>query len=146
MKLEKGSYTLVSPDMGGMRRIKLLSELLDGAPFAAIEKNRDLETGNVETAKVEGKITETCFIVDDMISSGGTIVKGLSALSKLGAKKMYVMATHAVFSDNAPSLLQSSKATKVFITDSIAVPDQKKFRKLNVLSIADLILESLTKK
>jgi ribose-phosphate pyrophosphokinase len=143
MKLAKGSYTLVTPDMGGIRRIKLLSEMLDGAPFASVEKNRDLETGKVEAAKVEGKIAETVFVVDDMISSGGTIVKAIGALSKLGAKEMFIMATHAVFSENAPALLETSGARKVYITDSISVPDNKRFKKLEVLSIADLIAKSL---
>jgi ribose-phosphate pyrophosphokinase len=143
MNLPNGSYTLATPDMGGIRRIKLLSEMLDNAPYAAVEKNRDLETGNVEMAKVEGKITDTCFVVDDMISSGGTIVKALDALSEHGAKNLYVMATHAVFSENAPRLLQASRARKVFITDSISVPDSKRFKKLEILSIADLIAGEL---
>jgi ribose-phosphate pyrophosphokinase len=131
--------------MGGIRRIKILSEMLDNAPYATVEKNRDLETGNVEMAKVEGKINDTCFVVDDMISSGGTIVKALDALSEHGAKNLYVMATHAVFSENAPRLLQTSKAKKVYITDSISVPDSKRFRKLEILSIADLIAQELKK-
>ncbi|HVZ66723.1 MAG TPA: ribose-phosphate pyrophosphokinase [Patescibacteria group bacterium] len=143
MNLREGSYTLVTPDMGGIRRIEILSKLLNGAPYATIEKNRDLETGSVEAAKVQGEIKETCFIVDDMISSGGTIIKGLKALQDQGAKNMYVMATHAVFSDNAPALLETSKAKGVFVTDSIPVPPNKKFKKLEIISIAKLLASSL---
>lgn len=143
MKLKKDSYTLVTPDRGGIRRIKLLSGLLDNAPYAAIEKNRDLETGNVVASKIEGKINETCFIVDDMISSGGTIVKAITALKKMGAKTTYVMATHGVFSENAPRLLQTSDAEKVYVTNSIPIPSEKQFDKLEILSIADLIAKGL---
>ncbi len=143
MKLASNTFTLVTPDSGGVRRVMILSGMLGNAHYAVIEKNRDLETGNVETAKVEGKIQEICFVVDDMISSGGTIVKAVDALIARGAKKIYVMATHGIFSENAPRLLETSKAKKIFVTDSIPVPDSKKFKKLEILSIADLIAKSL---
>ncbi len=143
LNLPKDSYTLVTPDKGGVRRVKLLSEMLGNAPYATIQKNRDLETGNVEASKVEDKIEKICFVIDDMISSGGTIVKALDALTEAGAKELYVMATHGVFSENAPRLLQTSKAKKVFVTNSIPVPEAKRFRKLQVLSIADLIAQHI---
>ena len=143
MDLSKGSFSVVTPDMGGIRRIKIISEMVGGAPYATIEKNRDLETGNVEAAKVEGEIKETCFIVDDMISSGGTIVKAVDALKAQGAKTIYVMATHGVLSENAPKLLQESGAEKIFVTDSLPVSSEKKFDKLEILSIADLIAKGI---
>lgn len=143
MKLAPNSFTLVTPDMGGIRRIKILSELLDNAPYATIEKNRDLETGNVEAAKVEGKINKTCFIVDDMISSGGTIIKGLDTLSEMGAEDLYVMVTHAVFSKQAPSLLENSLAQRIFVTDSLPLTNKQRFQKLEVLSIAPLLANAL---
>ncbi len=143
MKLAKDSYSVVSPDMGGIRRIKQLSEMLDGAPYAAMEKNRDLETGDLVTNNVEGQIKETCFVVDDMISSGGTIVKAIPPLKKMGAKKIYVMATHAVFSDDAPKLLEACDTEKVYVTDSIFVPKDKRFGKLEILSIASLLSASI---
>jgi ribose-phosphate pyrophosphokinase len=143
MKLDKNSYTLVTPDMGGIRRIKILSEMLSSAPYATIEKNRDLETGIVETAKVEGKINKTCFIVDDMISSGGTIIKALDALRDMGAKDLYVMSTHAVFSEQAPNVLENSIASKVFVTDSLPLTQKQEFQKLEVLSIASLLAHAL---
>lgn len=143
MNLDQHSYTLVTPDMGGIRRIKILSELLGNAPFATIEKNRDLETGAVEAAEVEGEIKKIAFVVDDMISSGGTIIKALDALREKGAEKMYVMATHAVFSENAPQLLERSKAKKVFVTDSMPISSQKQFRKLEIISLAPTISRNL---
>lgn len=143
MKLAPNSFTLVTPDMGGIRRIKILSELLDNAPYATIEKNRDLETGNVEAAKTEGEFKKTCFIVDDMISSGGTIIQAANVCKEKGAEQVYLMVTHAVFSKQAPQLLQSSIAQKVFVTDSLPLTDKQKFSKLEILSIAPLIAKSL---
>jgi len=134
---------LVSPDMGGIRRIELISKMLSDMPYATIEKNRDLATGHVEMATITGEITHRVLIVDDMISSGGTIVKAGEALKKKGAKEVYVFATHPVFSDEAPKLLQNSVVDRVYVTDSVLVSDEKLFPKLHILSISEMIAQSL---
>jgi len=134
---------LVSPDMGGIRRIELISKMLSDMPYATIEKNRDLATGHVEMAAITGEITHRVLIVDDMISSGGTIVKAGEALKKKGAKEVYVFATHPVFSDEAPKLLQNSVVDRVYVTDSVLVSDEKLFPKLHILSISEMIAQSL---
>lgn len=134
---------LVSPDMGGIRRIKQISEMLNSMPYAVIEKNRDLATGHVEMASIEGEITHRVLIVDDMISSGGTIVKAAEALKEKGAKEVYVFVTHPVFSKDAPKLLEGSVVDKVFVTDSVFVPEEKRFPKLQILSLAPAIAEVL---
>lgn len=90
------SATLVSPDMGGIRRIKILSEMLNNMPFAIIEKNRDLETGAIAASKIEGPVGKTAVIVDDMISSGGTIEVASKVLKENGAEEIYVFVTHPV--------------------------------------------------
>lgn len=143
MKIQKKNMTLVTPDMGGIRRIKMLSELFEGVEYASVEKDRDLETGALEIAEVHGRIKETCFIVDDMISSGETIVKAVDALLEQGAKKIYVMATHPVFSGKAVELLKNCRAEKVIVTDSIPVSGEKQFKKLEILSIDEIIAKSV---
>jgi ribose-phosphate pyrophosphokinase len=143
---DKNNICIVSPDMGGIRRIKILSELLDGAEYAVIEKERNYETGEVEATRLaEGKVKEICFIVDDMISSGKTIVEAVNTLEKMGAKEIYVMATHPVFSEGSTELLQNSKARKVIVTDTVQVPEEKRFEKLEILSIADLVARNIHK-
>jgi len=141
----QSDLVLVSPDMGGIRRIKILSELLDNAPWATIEKNRDLATGAVTANKLEGSAVDgkDVIIVDDMISTGKTIATACELLEKRGAKDIYVFATHAVFSKEAPEILQNSKANKIFVTDSIFVPEEKQFQKLKILSIDDVIAKTL---
>ena len=134
---------LVSPDMGGIRRIKLLSEMLGGMPFAVIEKNRDLTTGKITMAGISGKVRENAIIVDDMISTGGTIVEAANLLKSKGARNIYVFATHAVFSKDAPKILGSSILKKVYVTDTINIPKEKQFEKLKVLSVSELIANQL---
>ncbi len=140
------SCVLVSPDMGGIARIKKLSELLDDMPYAAIEKDRDLESGAISSTSfgegsVKGK--KIAFMVDDMISSGKTIVAAASVLEKNGISDIYVFATHAVFSEEAHVVLQNSKVKKVFVTDSVYVAPEKGFKKLEIISIAKTIGQEL---
>jgi ribose-phosphate pyrophosphokinase len=130
---------LVSPDMGGIRRIKILSDLLGGMPYAAIEKERDLSTGQVEAVDIDGEVGRRAIMVDDMISSGSTMVKAAELLNSRGVEEIYVFATHAVFSDEASSLLQNSKIQDVFVTDTVYIPRDKYFPKLTVLTVSDII-------
>lgn len=135
---------LISPDMGGIRRIKILSKLLNGAPFGSIEKNRDLETGHVVAEKITGDVKgKNVFLVDDMISTGGTILTACNLLREKGAKEVYVFATHAVFCKEAVQILKRANAKKIFVTDTIGVPDRKQFDNLEILSVAGIIAKEL---
>lgn len=134
---------LVTPDMGGIRRIKILSAMLDKMPYMTIVKNRDLATGEVEAASSKGEVKRRAIIVDDMISSGHTIVEAAKLLQKQGAEEIIVMATHAVFSSTAPQLLQDSLAAKIYVTDSVYISSEKQFAKLIVLSLAPLIARKI---
>jgi len=137
------NMVLVSPDMGGIRRIKYLSEKT-GLSFATIEKNRDLKTGKVESSKIEGDVKgKNVAIVDDMISTGGTIRAAVELLKKNGAKRINVFATHAVLAGDASSILENLDVEKVYVTDTIDTPQDKKFSKLEILSVADLIAKEL---
>ena len=138
------STMLVSPDMGGIRRIKLLSEILNNMPYAVIEKNRDLVSGKVTMTGISGEVKENAIIVDDMISTGGTIVTAANLLKNKGAKNIYVFATHAVFSKDAPRILSSPLIKKVYVTDTIDIPKEKRFQKLEVLSVAEMVATSLS--
>lgn len=133
---------LVSPDMGGRRRIKLLSEMLN-MPYAIIEKHRDLQTGKVTADTIEGDIRKKVVIFDDMISSGRTIAVACELLQKHGIEEIFVFATHPVFSDDAPKILENCMAKKIYVTDTVFVPKEKFFPKLEILSVAPLIAEKL---
>lgn len=145
---------LVSPDMGGVRRATLLSEMLH-IPIASIEKNRDLKTGEISAQIVHGEVKKHAIIVDDMISSGLTIVEAVKMLREHGAQKQWVFATHAVFSDSAKSgtgrysakqNLEGLPVEKIYVTDTLFVPEEKRFGKLEILSVAEIIAEALRKR
>jgi ribose-phosphate pyrophosphokinase len=135
--------TIVSPDMGGLRRLQQIDELLGGVNKVSINKDRNYASGEISVAAFEGEIRGVCFIVDDIISTGKTIVQAVETLVKEGAEKVYVFGTHAVFSENASEILQNCDAEKIFVTDSIPVVSEKKFEKLEVLPIASLIASAI---
>lgn len=139
---------LVTPDLGGIRRIKIVSDLLKGMPHIAIEKNRDVNSGAINASGIRNESGEslqgkTAFIIDDMISSGGTIAQAAGILKKQGVKNIYVFATHAVFSDKAPTILQEGEVEKVFVTDTLYVAEDKQFKKLEIISVASLVAQEL---
>jgi ribose-phosphate pyrophosphokinase len=134
---------LISPDMGGIRRIKLLSEMLGNLPYAVVEKDRDLASGSVEAVSVEGTLAKRALLVDDMIASGSTMVKAAELLQQKGVEHFIAFGTHAVFSKEAPELLNNSLLEKVYVTDTVWIPDEKKFQKLEVLTVADLLAREL---
>lgn len=135
---------LVSPDMGGIRRIKDVSEALGNIPFATVTKNRDLATGEINDSNLDGDVRgKTAVIVDDMISTGKTMVEAAEILLENGAKKVFVFATHAVFARDAGKLLQNSKIEKIVTTDTIAVPAYNQFPKLEILSVAEVAAKAL---
>lgn len=145
-------FILVSPDMGGLRRIQQISELLNNMPWIATVKDRDLRTGEIEIAKfdffesglsevdLEGRVA---FIVDDMASSGGTLIQSADLLKKHGVFEVYAFVTHPIFSIDASDKIQHSAIKKIYVTDSVLVPDEKKFEKLEILSVAEMIAEKL---
>lgn len=137
---------LVSPDMGGIRRIQLLAGLLGNKiPCISIEKNRDLNTGEVKSTKVNGEVKKRAIIVDDVISTGKTLISAADLLKKNGAEEIYVMATHGIFAGDAPKDLEESIIKKVIVSDTIEVRKNRRFNKLEVASVSKLIIEELQK-
>jgi ribose-phosphate pyrophosphokinase len=134
---------LVTPDMGGIRRIEILSRLLSDMPFISVEKNRDLATGNLEVSQFTGEVKKRCLITDDMASSGKTLVQAAELMKSHGAEEIYAFVTHAVFSEDAPDLLQNSIIEKIYVTDSVLVPEEKKFAKLHILSLSEMIAHEI---
>jgi ribose-phosphate pyrophosphokinase len=132
---------IVSPDAGRIKVAERWSSRLGGAPLAFIHKTRDISRPNESVAnrvvgEVEGRI---CILVDDMIDTGGTIVKAADALVNDGAAGVVIAATHAILSDPAVDRLKNCPALEVVVTNTLPIPADRKFDKLAVLSIAPLI-------
>ena len=135
---------LVSPDMRGIRRIREISELLGNIPYATITKNRDLASGEINDSGLEGDVRgKAAIIVDDMISTGQTMVEAAEMLIENGAVKVFVFATHAVLAREADKLLQHSRIERVVVSDTIDVPSFKMFPKLEIISIANIAADAL---
>ncbi len=134
---------VVSPDVGGVARARAFAKKLNDAPLAIIDKRRQAhnvaEVMNV-IGDVEGK---TAVLVDDMIDTGGTICEGAKILRKEGARQVYACATHAVFSPPAVDRLSSGVFEEVIVTNTIPVPEEKRFEQLTVLSVANLLGETI---
>jgi len=90
--------------------------------------------------EVEGR---TCVLVDDMIDTGGTIVQAANALFENGAKDVIVASTHGLLSGPAVERLRDSGISEVVVTDTLPIPDEKRFERLTVLSIAPLIARAV---
>jgi ribose-phosphate pyrophosphokinase len=136
---------VVSPDAGRIRVAEQWSSRLGGVPLAFIHKTRDINRPNESVAnRVVGQVTDRiCVLVDDMIDTGGTIVKAAEALMNDGAAGVVIAATHAILSDPAVDRLKNSPATEIVVTNTLPIPAERQFDKLTCLSIAPLISRAI---
>jgi ribose-phosphate pyrophosphokinase len=135
---------VVSPDVGGVARARAFAKKLNEAPLAIIDKRR--QAHNVaEVMNVIGDVRgKTAIMVDDMIDTAGTITEGARLLRAEGARQVYACAIHAVFSPPAiERLSQSGLFEEVIVTNSIPVPEENHFPQLRILSIANLLGETI---
>jgi ribose-phosphate pyrophosphokinase len=136
---------VVSPDAGRIKVAERWSARLGGAPLAFIHKTRRTDRPNETVAnRVVGDVKgRMCVLVDDMIDTGGTIVKAADALMAEGASGVIIAATHAILSDPAVDRLKASPAIEVIITNTLPVSEDRKFDKLTELSIAPLVARAI---
>ncbi len=137
--------TVVSPDAGRVRVAEKWTDTL-GSPLAIIHKRRDPNVPNeVKVFEVVGDVAgRSCVLVDDMIDTGGTIVKAAETLFDQGAANVIVAATHGILSDPATARLQDSRISEVIVTNTLPIPAQRVFDKLTVLSIAPTIAQAIS--
>jgi ribose-phosphate pyrophosphokinase len=133
---------IVSPDAGGVARARAYAKRLDAA-LAIIDKRR---TGPNEVAdmnvvgSVEGKV---CILVDDMVDTGGTLIKAADALIANGATEVVACCSHAVLSGAAKEQLPKSRISKLIVSDTIAQSDLEDSAWCARLSVAPLIGEAI---
>jgi ribose-phosphate pyrophosphokinase len=142
--IDTSLVTVVAPDAGRVRVAERWTDRL-GCPLAIIHKRRDpLVANEVKVFEVVGQVEgRTCVIVDDMIDTGGTIVKAAEALFEQGAAKVVVTSTHGVLSGPAVDRLKNSRISEVIMTNTLPIPPEKRFDKLTVLSIAPLLASAI---
>ncbi|MBD3284716.1 ribose-phosphate diphosphokinase [candidate division WOR-3 bacterium] len=140
-KRNLADYIVVAPDAGSAKRSRGYAKRMGNLPMAIVDKRREKkdkpEALNLVGA-VEGK---KCLLLDDLISTGTTLIEATGLLLKKGAKEVRVAATHGVFSGEAIEKLKASPIEEIVITDSL--PRDLPAGKFRVLSIAGLLSEAI---
>ncbi|GGM31011.1 ribose-phosphate diphosphokinase [Promicromonospora citrea] len=144
-RVDTGNVTVVSPDAGRIRVAEIWASKLGGGPLAFVHKTRDVTRPNQSVANrvvgdVEGK---DCVLVDDLIDTGGTIAEAVKVIMAAGAKSVTVAATHGVLSGPAKERLTECGAREVVVTDTLPIPEERRFDNLKVLSIAPLLASAI---
>jgi ribose-phosphate pyrophosphokinase len=133
---------VVAPDVGSAKMARGFAKRLN-ATLAIIDKRRP--SANVaEVVNVVGEVSgRDCVIPDDMIDTAGTMSEAVHALKRLGARDIYCCATHALLSGPAVDRLSASPVSEVVVTNTIAIPPERKFDRLKILSIASLLAKAI---
>ncbi|MFP4497457.1 MAG: ribose-phosphate diphosphokinase [Vulcanimicrobiota bacterium] len=143
---EKGLHgdniVIISPDAGGVARAREFAERLD-ASMAIIFKRRP-KPDIAEIVELVGDVKgKTAIMIDDMISTGGTLVMGAKLIKELGANDIYACATHPILAKNCVQMMNDSPIKEVAVTNTIPLPKDQDLRKFTKLSVAPMFAETI---
>ena len=141
--------TVVSPDAGGQKRAEIFRVVLEnktGNPVgnALLEKHRSggVVRGSLFSGDVQGR---TVIIIDDMISSGGTIMRAVKTCRDKGAARVFAAATHGLFSNGADQLFERGGPDRTIVTDSVTIPATFISERLEIISAAPLLADAIAR-
>jgi ribose-phosphate pyrophosphokinase len=142
-RYRRGDVTVVSPDAGGVERARSFAKRLN-CPLAIIDKRRT-DVNVAEVMNIIGNVSgKDCLIVDDLVDTAGTLVKGVEALLGQGARSVTACATHAVLSGPAVERIIASPLDELVVTNSIRHEEQAdKCPKIRTLSVASLLARAI---
>ena len=142
-KLRLKDIVVVSPDSGGVERARAFAKKLQ-VPLAIIDKRRE-DADTVEVMNVIGEVGgKVCLIVDDMIDTGGTLVRSAQALLDQGATRVYACCTHGVFAGDAVKKICNSMLEQVVVTNSIPLSsDGGRCKLIRTLSVGPLLAKAI---
>ena len=133
---------VVAPDVGSAKMARGFAKRLNGS-LAIIDKRRP-KPNHSEVVNVVGEVEgRDCLLTDDMIDTAGTVSEAARALKGLGARDVYVCATHALLSGPAVKRLSEAPITEVTVTDTVWIPEEKRFPQLTVLSVGELLSKAI---
>ncbi len=136
------NLVVVSPDAGGVGRANRFRERID-AQLAIIAKQRP-EPDETEVLEMVGEVEgKTAIIVDDLISTGKTLVEAARTLYDRGAKAVYACATHGVFAADAVDIIAESQLVEIIVTDTIPLPSNYTKARVKSISVAPLFAEAI---
>ena len=142
LDLNREECTVLSPDVGSAAMGQSYAKRL-GFHFALIDKRR-YAPNKAEVSHLIGDLKgKDVLIIDDMIDTAGTTVSASKAAVDEGANSVIAVATHGVLSGPAIERLKSAPINKIIITDTIAVSDDKKIPKMDIVSVADVFSEAI---
>lgn len=133
---------VASPDIGGIHLARAYASRLS-SELAMLNKRRIGHNVCNITELIGDVKGKNVLIVDDIIDTAGTLVNGIKVLKDKGAQNIYVACTHAVLSGNAVELLKEANITKIFMSNSINLPEAKKTDNMQILCLSKLLAEAI---
>jgi len=135
-------FVVVSPDVGGIKMARAYAKRME-AGLAIVDKRR-ASPESTEVMHILGEVKDkVCLLVDDLIATGSSILEAVRALKQAGAKVVYAAVTHAVLSGDAYERLTQSPLQELMVTDTIPLAQERRHKKITVLSVAPLFGEAI---
>jgi ribose-phosphate pyrophosphokinase len=140
----KDRIVVVSPDAGGVHRAELFAKRLESSLAIVFKRRPEPDVSEVTdiVGDVKGKIA---VVVDDMISTGGTLAKAAEAIKARGATQVYTVATHGIFAGDAMRVLEGSEIERVVVTNTIPFAVGESYSKFVQLSIAQTFADTISR-
>ncbi|MFC1538407.1 ribose-phosphate diphosphokinase [Candidatus Latescibacterota bacterium] len=143
MKKKLSNYVVAAPDVGSAKRAEGFARLLE-IPMVIMDKRRYRDDEKAEVVSIIGDVnSKDCFIIDDEISTGGSVIEACRALQDAGAKDLYAGCSHGVLCGQAAVRLQESPLKEIITTNTIDQSNHTGFDKLKTLNVANLFSEAI---
>jgi ribose-phosphate pyrophosphokinase len=134
---------VVSPDVGGAKRARKVSQKLN-MPLAIVEKKRDVEDGGVEVLNLIGDVEDKrCLMVDDIVSTAGTLTEVAEILEERGASHVEAICTHGIFAEDALASIEKSPINSVTVTNTIQNEAAREADFIKYISVGDLFARTI---
>ncbi|MCK9573975.1 MAG: ribose-phosphate pyrophosphokinase [Candidatus Omnitrophica bacterium] len=141
-KIGMNNLVIVSPDVGGIKMARAYAKKFR-AGLAIVDKRRNSPDAT-EVMHILGEVEgKNVIIVDDIIATGSSLVEAAGALRRAGARKIFAAISHGILSANAVEKLESSDIDYLVITDSIPLGEEKKSKKIKIVSVNKLFAEAI---
>ncbi len=141
--MEPDNYVVVSPDVGSIKRARLMANKLGNLPLALVDKRRP-SPNTAEVINIVGEVNgKKLLIVDDIIDTGSTLCEASKALRERGALEIRVAATHGLFSGDAGRKIDGAPIEEIVVTNTLVIPEEKRPKRLKILTIAELLGEAI---
>jgi ribose-phosphate pyrophosphokinase len=137
-----GDIVVVAPDVGSAKMARGFAKRLGGS-FAIIDKRRSGPNQSQVVTVVGDVKDKNCILTDDMVDTAGTMTAAIHALKERGAASVYAAATHALLSGKAKERLSEAPLEELVVTNTIHIPEERRFPALTVLSVAELLARAM---